>query len=285
MMTIVVSGHHPVHIDDIFVAQSSDTIRMYYLEAPVFHDIFGDLLETFDLYHCGIGLLNTRTGKNITIEYSGTPPILDAVLPILSDDPTEPRIRWRNNGAMSQYDCIDTVYWSSTNAHLGDMTGDQFNNFITFIRTVNSTHKFYDLFGIYMVNGTGRDWPDDYTKRHMIRASYTCYDFVWDMIHEMSGMGVQFRDIKIPRLYINVYTNDYPKRIEDGDPEHEDEIIRSFGLFRMKLGRESLLRMIRTLYQSLSGRMYIRYHPYYLLTKARRVDTRYVMTPLHIFPK
>jgi hypothetical protein len=57
-------------------ASPTDSISVYYMQAPAFEGAFGDLFKSIGGYHTAFGIINHSTNKNYTLEYDAVSEVL-----------------------------------------------------------------------------------------------------------------------------------------------------------------------------------------------------------------
>eukprot|EP00693_Jakoba_libera_P000740 EC689192.1.p3 GENE.EC689192.1~~EC689192.1.p3 ORF type:complete len:128 (+),score=46.23 EC689192.1:41-424(+) len=65
-----------------------DIVRIEYLEAPLFFQLFKDLLGKVDLYHAGLAIINQKTGVEFVASFEALFEVENATFPYVLTNPT-----------------------------------------------------------------------------------------------------------------------------------------------------------------------------------------------------
>ncbi len=58
------------------VAAPTDQLQIYYMQAPAFEGLFGNLFKGIGGYHTALGIVNLNTNKSYTLEYDAVSEVL-----------------------------------------------------------------------------------------------------------------------------------------------------------------------------------------------------------------
>jgi hypothetical protein len=170
-------------VDGGFDPLDDELIEVWYLEAPLLKDKFGNLLSKFNLFHAGFGFI--QNGKNLdhyeaTIDYSATYSVLDAIFPTLVRNQTGAVVDliWKNQGQVNMNERIDYQYWTQQ-TKMFQITGRIYKEFLCWIPNYNKEFSAYELFEV----------TNPYS-RAILLSSTNCEDFVWEafkMFYDLGG--------------------------------------------------------------------------------------------------
>jgi len=245
------------------MANSTDRVALWVLEAPLLYDKLGPVLGLLHLYHMGLGFHNLDTGDKWQVEFDGMPDFIHAVFPTIVTENGTTNVDWESSGAAILYKGINESYWQSAQWKVAELTGDQHNQYIKgFLASVNTTRAFYDLFDVY----------DEFPAGTRYISSYTCMDFVWESLGWLKDEASVVLDYsqKLKRDFTIFYASQEPPLVDYDGPHHSD-IVTFYEMIQGKFKEMNIVHFILELADLLAGHVYVR---------QGRTDT-YHYVPLH----
>ncbi|RUS68897.1 hypothetical protein EGW08_023341 [Elysia chlorotica] len=164
--------------------KETDTLFVYAMKAPVWEFRYGSLLKKFDIMHDAIGFHHVESGLNITMEWYELFQLFNCTFPHLrSEGKDSYKLQWCNQGAACLYMGIDEKHWkeNGTLVKISQISGDIFNNFITWSLSDNTTYPFYETWTV--MAGPGKNtWFNP----------FDCASWVLRAFDAMHDLGAKF---------------------------------------------------------------------------------------------
>lgn len=266
-----------VPFDKIPIANNTDKIELWVLEAPLLYDKFGPALGFLNLYHMGFGFNNLDTGDKWQLEFDGMPDFVNAVFPsIIKYDNGTADLKWVSSGAAIPFSGINTTYWRSSQWKVAELTGEQHNRYVKeFLANVNKTRAYYDLLDVF----------DDFPNGHRFISSYTCMDFVWESLDWMiKEVNVKLDySKKLKRDFTVLHAESEPVVVDFNGPHH-DSIVQFYEFLTGKFKNMNLVDFLLELGKLLSGEVYVRQGKNtqysYVKLKPPYISFKYVYEPM-----
>eukprot|EP01133_Synstelium_polycarpum_P010878 gene10878-12674_t len=251
-----------------------NVLDVYYLQAPIFEGVYGDLFGELGGYHAAIGFYDITSGLNYTAEYDAFFEVANGTFPNIIENNGTKDILWCNKGILCSFPAINNTYWdpkffsSASKTYMTTINGTVFNNFNQWMVGYNDTNPNYQTFDLW--NNFGES---------LFIQSNTCDDFAVAGFDYLASQGAFFDcDIVFKRDYINLYTE---KPIPVDYETEKDHIIKYYSAFNIHKG-ESILEIIENLFSivGLKKYVYIQGNYYQLNMNFPFVDIRYEYAPL-----
>ncbi|KAK3741651.1 hypothetical protein RRG08_011034 [Elysia crispata] len=240
--------------------KQTDTLYVYAMKAPVWEFKFGDLLKKFDIMHDAIGFHHVESGLNITMEWYELFQLFNCTFPHLRKENNSYELQWCNQGAACLYMGIDEKHWrqNGTLVKISQISGDIFNNFITWSLSDNSTYPFYETWTV--MAGPGKTvWFNP----------FDCASWVLRAFDAMHDLGAEF-DQKVHLNYTKVVLySQQPTLIGNSstiynDSKTLDTLVSFYNYFQKRSMADIVLHMLEyAAWFELHKKFYIFYNEQY----------------------
>ncbi|EFA74769.1 hypothetical protein PPL_11801 [Heterostelium album PN500] len=154
----------PVNEDDI--------IDVYYMQAPIFESVYGDIFGKLGGYHSALGFFNLNTKINYTAEYDAFFEVANGTFPNVVDNNNGTKdLVWCNAGITCAFPAINTTYWDPKFFSTASMTfmtsinGSVFNKFSPWMLSYNNTNPTQGAYFDCDTQILKRDYVNIYSEK------------------------------------------------------------------------------------------------------------------------
>uniref|UniRef100_A0A6B2LFK7 Uncharacterized protein n=1 Tax=Arcella intermedia TaxID=1963864 RepID=A0A6B2LFK7_9EUKA len=214
-------------------------MTVFEIVAPLLECDYDDDFAALDAYHGGIGIINNSTGYTITLNYDAYPSFTEAILPQVITLPNGTKdLQWSNQGRVFIYAGINTSYWYTAMDQMAVINGNQFNSYISWIKSYNASFPWYNIWSVY------DDWPGN-----MLLPNHECFNFIWESLTFLHGQGVTIIPAKARTSFIALFASQKPTKVDYNDPTVRSNIISFYEDMNDELNELGLLGFMDILMQ------------------------------------
>eukprot|EP01132_Coremiostelium_polycephalum_P002854 gene2854-3546_t len=251
-----------------------DVIDVYYLQAPLFEGMFGDLFGKLGGYHSAVGFYDRTTGINYTAEYDAYFEVANGTFPNVLNTNGSKELLWCNAGILCTFPYINETYWdpahfsTASKTYMATINGALFNKFNSWMVNYNETFPIYQTWTIW----------DQFGKNNFLQST-TCDDFTSAAFDFLHTVGVNYNCSTIfKRDFLNLYSE---KPVPVDWETEQDSIMKFYEVFDFKTGG-SIMQLIKKLFSVIGLKKYIYVNgDYYRLSlNYPFIDLRYAYVQL-----
>jgi len=174
-----------------------------------------EYLHQFDLeIDSALGIVNRNTGYAFTLNYDAYD-FYHAWYPQVTGPAGQRTLSWINGGASFIFAGVNGTYWEQTGQKtpITVIKGQLLNTFMEWIKGVNETYRYYNMFDVWNTFPEGDHFID----------GWTCFDFIWRCTDILQREGADINPEPVrSKDWVNLYAKEPPTLLDDNEDTRLD---------------------------------------------------------------